>query len=206
MDAPPRSTTLAIGAVVVATVVVAVARGPRREASATPTTGAPLAPSSGPSPADRLSSALAELRAVPSFSLSPPPIDKLHEALDGIPRSDKGQKMPDGSDPPPLPAGAPHWIRFGVVLVRYAGAQLAPVDAPPREVAELRAKVLRADAEKDFALAVKGGDPGSVADIGSVKRGVLEPAIQYQLFTLPVGGLSPVLDTPRGFWIVKRLQ
>ncbi|MBK7400167.1 MAG: hypothetical protein IPJ34_28915 [Myxococcales bacterium] len=207
---PPRNTTIAIGGLVIATIVFSLARGPRREATAAPS-ASPVAldstlPSFGPSPADRLSSAIADLRAMPSLSISPPQIEKLQAALDGVAKSDKGLRMPDGKDPPPLPVGSPHWIRFGVILVRYEGAQFAPKEAPPRDVAELRAKALHADAQKDFAAAVKAGDPGSMADIGSVKRGVLEPATQYMLFTLPVGSLSPILDTPRGFWIAKRLQ
>ncbi len=207
MDTPPsRNTTIAIGAVVIATVVFSLARGPRREATAAPSATPVALDPTGPSPADRLSSAIADLHAMPSLSVSPPQIEKLQAALDGVAKSDKGQKLPDGKDPPPLPVGSPHWIRFGVILVRYEGAQFAPKDAPPREVAELRAKTLLADAQKDFAAAVKAGDPGSMTDIGSVKRGVLEPATQYVLFTLPVGSLSPILDTPRGFWIVKRLQ
>ena len=41
---------------------------------------------------------------------------------------------------------------------------------------------------------------------GAVQRGILEPGTQYVVFTLPVGSTSEILDTPRGFWIVKRLK
>jgi parvulin-like peptidyl-prolyl isomerase len=37
-------------------------------------------------------------------------------------------------------------------------------------------------------------------------RGVLEPALEYTLFTLPVGGVSDPLETPRGYWIAKRTE
>ena len=61
-------------------------------------------------------------------------------------------------------------------------------------------------AKTDFAAAVKGGDQGSALDIGAVHRGILEPGTQYVVFTLPPGSVSEVLDTPRGFWIVRRIR
>ena len=43
-------------------------------------------------------------------------------------------------------------------------------------------------------------------DIGRMPRGVLEPAVEYTLFTLPVGAVSDPLETPRGYWIAKRTE
>jgi hypothetical protein len=38
-------------------------------------------------------------------------------------------------------------------------------------------------------------------------RGMLEPYIEYILFSLPKGAVcSEPIDTPRGYWIVKRLD
>ena len=43
------------------------------------------------------------------------------------------------------------------------------------------------------------------ADAGHVPRDVLEPAVEYLLFTLPKKELCPEpIDTPRGYWIVRR--
>jgi hypothetical protein len=165
---------------------------------------APPAMSSGPTPADQLASAMADLQALPAAE--PLPLAKIHEALEGAGNSDKGYKLPDGSAPPALPADAPRVVRIGVVLVRYQGSQLAPANAPSREDAFGRAQTLATIAKADFATAVRGGDQGSTADIGAVQRGILEPGTQYVVFTLPVGGTSEILDTPRGFWIVKRLK
>lgn len=111
------------------------------------------------------------------------------------------------SDVPELPKDAPRSVRFGVVLVQYRGAEMAPSDAPPKGAALDKAKTLVAEAQKDFAEAVKKGDRGSVTDAGSMPRGVLEPAVEYVLFTLKKGEVygSP-LDTPRGFWVVRRLE
>jgi len=121
-----------------------------------------------------------------------------------------GTTMPDGAQVPPLPATAPRQVRFGVVLVSYAGAQ--PGAAGGRPVARSRADArglaekLRATAEQDFRAAVQQGDPGSADDVGRVKLGILEPAPEYVLFTLPVGGIGAPVDTPRGYWVVKRLE
>ena len=50
------------------------------------------------------------------------------------------------------------------------------------------------------------GDSGSIEDLGRVPRGVLEPAPEYVLFTMPAGAVSDPVDTPRGYWIVKRID
>ena len=61
------------------------------------------------------------------------------------------------------------------------------------------------EAKDDFAKAVKKGDRGSTKDIGVVPRGVLEPKLEYAVFTLAKGKVYPEpLDTPRGYWVVIR--
>jgi hypothetical protein len=116
----------------------------------------------------------------------------------------------DGAPVPPLPLNAPRQLRFGVVLVSYAGAQPGangehPSTRPRPDAKELAAR-LAATAQHDFRAAVQQGDSGSADDIGTVKVGVLEPAPEYVLFTLPVDGVGGPVDTPRGYWIVKRLE
>ena len=62
-----------------------------------------------------------------------------------------------------------------------------------------------AAAQQDFAEAVKKGDRGSTTDAGRIPRGVLEPYLEYVLFTLEKAKVHPEpLDTPRGYWIVRR--
>jgi hypothetical protein len=121
-----------------------------------------------------------------------------------------GTTMPDGMPVPTLPATAPRQIRFGVVLVSYAGAQPGAGGGrpPPRAKADARtlADRLLAAAKQDFHAAVQQGDSGSADDIGQVRTGILEPAPEYVLFTLPVNGVGGPVDTPRGYWIVKRLE
>ena len=61
-------------------------------------------------------------------------------------------------------------------------------------------------ARVDFKAQVARGDSGSMDDAGRIPRGVLEPAVEYALFTLTAGGVSEPVDTPRGYWIVKRIE
>jgi hypothetical protein len=116
----------------------------------------------------------------------------------------------DGTPVPPLPRSAPHQVRFGVVLVSYAGAQPEASGARPATRSHADAKALAeklaAAAAQDFHAVVQQGDTGSADDIGSVKIGILEPAAEYVLFTLPVYGIGGPVDTPRGYWVVKRLE
>jgi hypothetical protein len=100
-------------------------------------------------------------------------------------------------------------VRFGVVLVAYDGVQPGPGSRPvsrPKNDARALADKLVATARQDFHAAVQQGDAGSTDDIGRVKAGILEPAPEYVLFTLPVDGVGGPVDTPRGYWIVKRLE
>jgi len=122
-----------------------------------------------------------------------------------------GGKMLDGTAVPPLPLTVPRQVRFGVILVSYAGAQpsAAGGSRPPtrsKADAQALAEKLRESAQQDFHAAVQQGDGGSSDDIGRVKLGVLEAAPEYVLFTLGVDGVGGPVDTPRGFWIVKRLE
>jgi hypothetical protein len=108
-----------------------------------------------------------------------------------------------------LGAGAPRGVRFGVILVGYDGVEtLNGERAPKRSKADAKtlADRLDEDARTDFHGAVERGDSGSSDDVGRVPRGVLDPTTEYALFSLPVGGVSAVVDTPRGFWIAKRLE
>lgn len=106
---------------------------------------------------------------------------------------------------PPAPSST-KGVRFGVVLVVYAGAQGAPTSARSKADAQAMATRLAEQAKDDFKAAVNGGDQGSMADVGRIGRGVLEPEVESVLFRLEPGEVSGALDTPRGFWIVKRID
>ncbi|WP_437756826.1 peptidyl-prolyl cis-trans isomerase [Sorangium sp. So ce1389] len=121
-------------------------------------------------------------------------------------RSDAGITLLSGEAPPGLPTEAPKKVRFGVVLVQYRGAQGAPPTARSKEAALALARELSEVARTDWKAAVDKGDKGSTDDLGFIPRGVLEPAPEYELFSLPKGGVSGPVDTPRGFWITRRIE
>ena len=115
--------------------------------------------------------------------------------------------MPDGGNVPKLPDSAPKTVTLGVILFQYKGAQGAARTTRSKEEARKKAEELLPLASKDFDEAVKHGDPGSLSNAGALPRSVLEPAIEYTVFTLASGAVHPEpLDTPRGFWIVRRVK
>jgi hypothetical protein len=117
-----------------------------------------------------------------------------------------GSKMPDGSPVPPLPDDAPKQVHFGVILITYRGAEGASATARSKADATELAKQLGELAKTDFHAAVRRGDDGSGDDLGRMPRGVLELAPEYFLFTLGKGKVSDPIDTPRGYWIVRRID
>jgi PPIC-type PPIASE domain len=188
-----RLTSVVVGLLVAAGLVFAVvfAGHPRPRAphaapkgSASGETSAPLAP---------------ELAPAGSSLELPVPADPLALA-------DPTENWPtDGGKP--LPADAPNDVGFGVILFTYQGVQLAPPKARTKAEALALAKGIIESAKKDFSDAVKKGDHGSTADAGRIPRGVLEPDVEYALFTLEKGGVYPEpLETPRGYWVVRRTE
>jgi hypothetical protein len=113
--------------------------------------------------------------------------------------------FPDGGSVPQLPATAPSEVSFGVILFKYDGAQFAQPGARTKEEALEKAGAALAESRRDFAEAVKQGDPGSTADAGRIPRGILEPPVEYILFTMePDSVYDEPVDTPRGYWILRR--
>ncbi len=117
-----------------------------------------------------------------------------------------GSKMPDGTAVPPLPDDAPKQVHFGVVLVTYRGAEGASATARSKAEATELVKQLAELAKTDFHGAVRKGDDGSGDDLGRMPRGALELAPEYFLFTLGKGKVSDSIETPRGYWIVRRID
>ncbi|OJY26271.1 MAG: hypothetical protein BGO98_38540 [Myxococcales bacterium 68-20] len=105
-----------------------------------------------------------------------------------------------------MPSGAPRSVKIGVVLVSFAGAEGASPSARSKSDALAIAERLGGEARSDFHRAVTSGDPGSADDIGRLPRGVLDPRTEVTVFGLAPGEISEVLETPRGFWIVKRID
>jgi hypothetical protein len=171
------------------------------------------APTSTAAPADAgAADAAASASARPTDAGAPEPAPTAtgEEPPPGMepqfPTTDAGATLIDGTAPPGLAGDAPKAVTFGVILVQYKGAQGAPPTARSREAALDLAKQLAAEAKKDFKAAVPKGDKGSQENAGKMPRGMLEPAPEYVLFSLPKDGVSDPVDTPRGFWIVHRID
>jgi hypothetical protein len=127
------------------------------------------------------------------------------DAAPAVPFTEGFETFPDGGKVPELPSAAPAEVSFGVVQFAYQGAQFAPPDSRPKEQARQKAEATLELAKHDFAAAVSKGDRGSTSDAGRIPRGVLEPPIEYVLFMLDKGTVSPaIIDTPRGYWILRR--
>ena len=105
-----------------------------------------------------------------------------------------------------MPSGAPRSVRIGLVLVQYAGAEGASSAARAKPDALKHAQGVVENARADFKAAVKAGDTGSSEDIGRMPRGVLDPRVEVAIFSLAAGEISEPLETPKGYWIVKRIE
>ncbi|HEU4538986.1 MAG TPA: peptidylprolyl isomerase [Polyangiaceae bacterium] len=177
----PRRLSVALGGALVVACSLLVWRGGARR----PPGQAALLAASGAAPLPPLAS---------SFVLAPvvPPAPTL-----------EGPRLPRAQALPPT---APRRIRFGVVLVQYRGVQLAPDAERSRAEAFALAERLAAVGRVDFARAVQQGDDGSTVDAGRIDRGILEPGLEYELFSLERGAVSQPIDTPRGFWVVRRIE
>jgi hypothetical protein len=105
-----------------------------------------------------------------------------------------------------MPTGAPRSVRLGVVLVQFAGAEGAPSSARAKPDALKHAVELAEQAKANWKAAVKAGDSGSSEDIGRIPRGVLDRATELAVFSLDKDALSEPLETPRGYWVVKRIE
>jgi hypothetical protein len=122
-----------------------------------------------------------------------------------LPFTEGFETFPDGGRVPELPSSAPQQVSFGVVQFAYQGSQFASSESRTKEQARQKAEEALELAKHDFSAAVSMGDRGSTTDAGRIPRGVLEPPIEYVLFMLDKRTVSPtVIDTPRGFWIVRR--
>jgi hypothetical protein len=103
-----------------------------------------------------------------------------------------------------LPTGGPRSVKVGIILVQWQGAEAAGTNTRSKADALTKAQALAQDAKTDFRRAVSQGDPGSDVDLGRIPRGTLDPRIEASLFAMDPGAVSDVIETPRGYWIVKR--
>ena len=88
-------------------------------------------------------------------------------------------------------------------------------DAPPAQKAEAKTKaqaalkVIKDGADFATIARAQSQDPGSApngGDLGFFPKGQMNPQFEDAAFKLKVGGLSPVVETPFGFHIIKVLE
>jgi len=193
------------GLLVAVTATVLVMRGGPDAKNHAVDAGAPIAADAGtPIAAD--AGALTDAAAAAALTDASEEMPQLPANLGALGASDAGGTLLTGQAPPALAGDTPKSVVFGVILVQYKGAQGAPPSARSRDAALELAKQLAAEARTDFKAAVAKGDSGSMENAGRMPRGMLEPAPEYVLFSLPKDGVSDPVDTPRGFWIARRIE
>lgn len=114
------------------------------------------------------------------------------------------------TDPPtgPTKVSAKH------ILISYKGAEHAIAgvtrsEDEARTLAQQLAKQAKEPGANWAALAQHTDEPGSKetgGDLGSFARGQMVPAFERVAFTLPVGGVSEVVQTPFGFHVIQRYE
>ena len=101
------------------------------------------------------------------------------------------------------------------VLVTYRGAELAPADVTrTREEAKARAdeayaKLMSGSVALDELVAKYADDPAAKAAggrMGNFERYAMPQALGDAAFALAVGETSAVVETPRGFHILRRTK
>ena len=100
-------------------------------------------------------------------------------------------------------------VRASHILLMYAGSERSSATRSKQEaqssIQELKTQI---DSGIDFAdLARKHSDCPSSArggDLGPFDRGKMVKAFEDAAFSLPVGGVSDVVETPFGFHLIQR--
>lgn len=162
-------------------------------------------PSEAAAPADA-SAVPAAAASAPSKEATPAPAAS--SVIPARPASNtKFDKLDDGNPVPALAEDAPQQVKLGVALFAYDGAQGVPPGSRSRDAALEQARLALQAGTAEFAKALEKADRGSRDDVGWVRRGILEKRVEYEVFRLEKGTLAPEpIDTPRGFWVVRRLQ
>lgn len=157
----------------------------------------------------------ADAGPTPSAPSAPAPASSASNAATNEPAfGPRNELNPDGLPVPPAPverevAGAAH------ILVAYKGAENAPktitrTKDDARKRADEALKQLKTD-ESKFAELVKkySDDPmskGTEGRIGNFERNAMPAAFSDACFAMKVDTISDVVESPRGFHIIKRTK
>ncbi len=127
------------------------------------------------------------------------------------PSASAAEPTPSASEaaPPREIAGAAH------ILVAYTGAELADKavtrtkDAAKKRAAEALGKIKKDKMPFEEAAKKYSDDPTSKdvgGAIGNFERNAMPAAFSTATFAMKVGDISDVVETPRGFHIIKRTR
>lgn len=110
-----------------------------------------------------------------------------------------------------IPEGPPDQIAARHILISYSGAERADTDRTKEDARklaeEVREKALAEEADFAELANEHSDDPNTVnGDLGTFRRGVMDPAFEAAAFNLEVGEISDVVETPFGFHIIKRTE
>lgn len=140
--------------------------------------------------------------AAASVVAAPPSADPAPTAADPAPST-------SALLPPREIAGAAH------ILVAYSGAELAAKtvtrskDTAKKRAAEALAKITKDKMPFEEAAKKYSDDPGSKdlgGAIGNFERNAMPEAFSKATFDMKVGDMSEIVETPRGFHIIKRTK
>jgi hypothetical protein len=112
----------------------------------------------------------------------------------------------------PAAAQAPDEISASHILIAYKGAERSTATRTKEEAKALAEQVLAKARAKDadFAALARQYSDGPTApkggDLGSFKKGVMDPAFEAAAFKLKVGEVSDVVETPFGFHVIERTK
>ncbi|EYF02455.1 peptidylprolyl isomerase [Chondromyces apiculatus] len=148
----------------------------------------------------------ADPSASPAASGSPP--------ASAIPPAASASEPPlhNGTPPTLTTAEVPEIIGASQILIAYKGAELAPPTVTrSRDDAQKRATEALTQLEQgktsfeDLARTWSDDTSKTVnGAMGNFKRGVFPPALDDAAFKLKVGETSGLVETPRGFHILRR--
>lgn len=139
--------------------------------------------------------------AVPSAVVAPPSVEPTTTAAGPAPSS-------SAVLPPREIAGASQ------ILVAYAGAELARTtvtrtkDAAKKRAAEALGKITKDKMPFEDAAKKYSDDPSKDVGgaIGNFEKNAMPEAFSKATFAMKVGEMSEVVETPRGFHIIKRTK
>ncbi len=121
------------------------------------------------------------------------------------------------AEPAPMVSALPAREIAGAaqILVAYSGAELASKtvtrtkDAAKKRAAEALAKITKDKMPFEEAAKKYSDDPGSKdlgGAIGNFEKNAMPEAFSKATFAMKVGDISEVVETPRGFHIIKRTK